>query len=74
MVRQHFPNMPLGFLDDPDNEKYHASYFNDFSPPLQPVWSQQDYVQISSKTRGMIMLGRSDGVLNPQGVRFGSAE
>jgi acetoacetyl-CoA synthetase len=23
---------------------------------------------------GITMLGRSDGVLNPQGVRFGSAE
>ena len=25
-------------------------------------------------TRGLVMLGRADGVLNPSGVRFGSAE
>lgn len=31
-------------------------------------------VVVNPKTRGIHMLGRSDGVLNPQGVRFGSAE
>jgi hypothetical protein len=31
-------------------------------------------VQIDKDTHGITMLGRSDGVLNPQGVRFGSAE
>jgi acetoacetyl-CoA synthetase len=29
---------------------------------------------INSKTGGVHMLGRSDGTLNPSGVRFGSAE
>lgn len=31
-------------------------------------------VQVDPKTGGITMLGRSDGVLNPGGVRFGSAE
>lgn len=31
-------------------------------------------VQVNPETGGITMLGRSDGVLNPQGVRFGSAE
>jgi acetoacetyl-CoA synthetase len=31
-------------------------------------------VLVNPQTRGINMLGRSDGVLNPQGVRFGSAE
>jgi acetoacetyl-CoA synthetase len=31
-------------------------------------------VQINSKTGGVQMLGRSDGTLNPSGVRFGSSE
>lgn len=29
---------------------------------------------ISEKTGGVVMLGRSDGTLNPNGVRFGSAD
>ena len=29
---------------------------------------------MNSETGGIIMLGRSDGTLNPNGVRFGSAE
>lgn len=31
-------------------------------------------VVLVDKTGGINILGRSDGVLNPQGVRFGSAE
>ena len=53
------------------------------------VWAHGDYCSISSKTGGITMLGRryitlilyiyifnlySDGTLNPNGVRFGSAE
>ena len=29
---------------------------------------------VNPKTHGIIIVGRSDGVLNPSGVRFGSAE
>ena len=29
---------------------------------------------IHPRTHGLVMLGRADGVLNPSGVRFGSAE
>ena len=29
---------------------------------------------VNPKTGGIHMLGRSDGTLNPSGVRFGSAE
>lgn len=33
-----------------------------------------DYCRINPKTGGIVMLGRSDGMLNPNGVRFGSSE
>lgn len=38
------------------------------------TWTHGDYIMINSKTGGITMLGRSDGTLNPSGVRFGSSE
>uniref|UniRef100_A0A8C6PZX3 Acetoacetyl-CoA synthetase n=1 Tax=Nothobranchius furzeri TaxID=105023 RepID=A0A8C6PZX3_NOTFU len=38
------------------------------------VWAHGDYCKINPKTGGIVMLGRSDGTLNPNGVRFGSSE
>ncbi|KND03687.1 acetoacetate-CoA ligase [Spizellomyces punctatus DAOM BR117] len=65
-----FPVMPVYFWNDPENEKYRAAYFSRF----EGVWYHGDFVLINSKTGGFHMLGRSDGTLNPGGVRFGSAE
>lgn len=38
------------------------------------TWTHGDYIKVNSKTGGITMLGRSDGTLNPSGVRFGSSE
>ena len=38
------------------------------------IWRQGDFIAVNPKTKGLMILGRSDGVLNPSGVRFGSAE
>ena len=38
------------------------------------IWRQGDFLVINPKTKGIIIQGRSDGVLNPSGVRFGSGE
>jgi hypothetical protein len=38
------------------------------------VWAHGDFLLVNPKTGGFLMLGRSDGTLNPSGVRFGSAE
>ncbi|KAF6031011.1 AACS [Bugula neritina] len=62
--------MPVFFWNDEDGSKYQKAYFSKFPG----VWSHGDYCQINKQTGGMLMLGRSDGVLNPNGVRFGSAE
>jgi len=86
---QPFPSQPVGFWAvDGDDEKdlitithgdqainynqkkYAASYFEKFPG----VWHHGDFVRFSPKTGGITMLGRSDGVLNPSGVRFGSSE
>ncbi len=64
-----FPSMPLGFWNEPDDRRYHASYFSRF----QNVWAQGDYAEITEND-GIIIYGRSDTVLNPGGVRIGTAE
>ena len=38
------------------------------------VWTHGDFVMIHPITKQLIFLGRTDGVLNPSGVRFGSAD
>jgi acetoacetyl-CoA synthetase len=64
-----FPSMPLGFWNDPDGEKYFAAYYAHFPN----VWTHGDF---AARTRhgGFIIFGRSDAVLNPGGVRIGTAE
>ncbi|XP_074258136.1 acetoacetyl-CoA synthetase isoform X3 [Saimiri boliviensis] len=41
---------------------------------ISGIWTHGDYCRINPKTGGIVMLGRSDGTLNPNGVRFGSSE
>ena len=64
-----FPSMPAGFWNDPKNEKYRGAYFERFPG----VWHHGDYCELTA-TGGMIFWGRSDAVLNPGGVRIGTAE
>jgi acetoacetyl-CoA synthetase len=64
-----FPSMPIGFWNDPDGRKYHAAYFDVFPG----VWRHGDWVEMTPHG-GMIIYGRSDAVLNPGGVRIGTAE
>jgi acetoacetyl-CoA synthetase len=64
-----FPTMPLGFWNDPDGSKYHAAYFEKFPN----VWRHGDWCEIT-KHDGLVIYGRSDAVLNPGGVRIGTAE
>ena len=64
-----FPSMPVGFWNDPDGRRYRAAYFERYPG----VWHHGDYVEITEHG-GMIIYGRSDAVLNPGGVRIGTAE
>ncbi|HTY66252.1 MAG TPA: acetoacetate--CoA ligase [Alphaproteobacteria bacterium] len=64
-----FPSMPVGFWNDPDGKKYHAAYFERFPN----VWCHGDWTAITERG-GVIIYGRSDAVLNPGGVRIGTAE
>ena len=64
-----FPSMPLGFWNDPDGAKYRAAYFEKYPN----VWRHGDWCEITEHG-GIVIYGRSDAVLNPGGVRIGTAE
>jgi len=64
-----FPSMPVGFWNDPDGRRYHAAYFERYPG----VWHHGDYVELTEHD-GIVIYGRSDAVLNPGGVRIGTAE
>ncbi|CAG9993650.1 unnamed protein product [Clonostachys byssicola] len=73
-----FPCQPLTFFGPNGDAKYRAAYFERFQDicgARGPVWHHGDFVKIPDPDTGsLLMLGRSDGVLKPSGVRFGSAE
>lgn len=62
----------IQFWGPDGDKKYKRSYFDRFNGTK--VWAHGDFVRFNPLTGGLIILGRSDGVLNPSGVRFGSAE
>ncbi|NQD94053.1 acetoacetate--CoA ligase [Pseudomonas sp. CrR25] len=66
---RHFPSMPVSFWNDEDGAKFQAAYFDTFPG----VWAHGDYAEETSHG-GLVIHGRSDAVLNPGGVRIGTAE
>lgn len=64
-----FPSMPVGFWNDPHGAKYRAAYFERFPN----VWRHGDWCEETAHG-GLIIYGRSDALLNPGGVRIGTAE
>ncbi|WP_207907721.1 acetoacetate--CoA ligase [Ancylobacter aquaticus] len=64
-----FPCMPVMFWNDPKGAKYHAAYFERFPN----IWCHGDFAEWTAHG-GLIIHGRSDATLNPQGVRIGTAE
>ena len=64
-----FPSKPVFFWNDPKGERYHHAYFSRFDN----VWCHGDWAELT-ENNGLIITGRSDAVLNPGGVRIGTAE
>jgi acetoacetyl-CoA synthetase len=69
VCKSPFPSMPVGFWNDPDQSLYRAAYFEKYPG----VWHHGDYVALT-ESGGMIIYGRSDALLNPGGIRIGTAE
>ena len=64
-----FPSIPLGFLEDKDNEKFKKAYFETY----KNVWHHGDFI-IETSNNSFVVEGRSDATLNPGGIRIGTAE
>ena len=69
VCRTPFPSMPIGFWGELNDEKYHSSYFSRY----KNIWTHGDFAKITAHG-GLIIYGRSDATLNPQGIRFGTSE
>lgn len=64
-----FPSRPVEFWNDPDGSRYRSAYFDRYPG----VWCHGDWIR-HSPHGGFTISGRSDAVLNPGGVRIGTAE
>lgn len=69
ICRNPFPSRPLDFLGDEDGSRFHDAYF----AANEGVWTHGDLIELDADGQVRIH-GRSDGVLNIQGVRIGPSE
>ncbi len=69
VITAPMPSMPVYFWNDPGQQRYRSSYFEDF-PGL---WRHGDWVRISPEG-SLVIYGRSDATLNRGGVRIGTSE
>lgn len=69
VILEPMPSMPIYFWNDPGDERYRKSYFDDYPG----IWRHGDYIRITERN-GVIIYGRSDATLNRDGVRIGTSE
>jgi len=69
VITEPMPSMPVAFWNDPDGERYRASYFE----PFPGVWRHGDWITILP-SGSCVISGRSDSTLNRGGVRIGTSE
>ena len=69
VCRRPFPSRPVGFLRDPDGSRFHGTYFTDHPG----MWTHGDLVDFEPDGTARLH-GRSDGVLNVDGIRIGPSE
>lgn len=70
VIDKPMPSMPIYFWNDANKKRYRASYFEHFPGK----WRHGDFIKINSKTKGIIIYGRSDATLNRHGIRIGTSE
>jgi acetoacetyl-CoA synthetase len=69
VITEPLPSMPIGLWNDPEDERYRASYFSMFPG----VWRHGDWIEITERGSAVIH-GRSDSTINRGGIRMGTAE
>ena len=65
-----FPSMPVGFWNDPDGQQVSGRVLRTISRACGTTATTSSMTEHD----GVIIYGRSDAVLNPGGVRIGTAE
>lgn len=73
VCKSPFPSMPVYFWNDTENRKYKAAYFEKHRANGLAIWAHGDYAELTEHG-GLVFHGRADAVLNPGGVRIGTAE
>ena len=69
VITEPMPSMPVSFWNDPDGDRYRASYFESYPG----VWRHGDWITIRP-SGSCVISGRSDATLNRGGVRVGTSE
>ncbi|WP_189567590.1 acetoacetate--CoA ligase [Persicitalea jodogahamensis] len=69
VILEPMPSMPLFFWNDPGDERYRHSYFENYPG----VWRHGDWIKITPRG-SVVIFGRSDATLNRGGIRIGTAE
>jgi len=69
VLTKPMPSMPIYFWGDPEDKRYHESYFEHFPG----IWRHGDWISIYPDG-GTVIHGRSDSTLNRGGVRMGTSE
>jgi acetoacetyl-CoA synthetase len=69
VIRQPMPSMPVCFWNDPGDERYRSTYFDQY-PGL---FRFGDWIVFTERGSSVIT-GRSDATLNRGGVRLGTSE
>lgn len=69
VCRRPFPSRPVRFLRDPEGTRFHEAYFADHPG----VWTHGDLIDFDADGSARVH-GRSDGVLNVNGIRIGPSE
>jgi acetoacetyl-CoA synthetase len=69
VITEPMPSMPVRFWNDPGDERYRASYFEQYPG----IWRQGDWVRFTERG-SCVITGRSDATLNRGGVRLGTSE
>jgi acetoacetyl-CoA synthetase len=64
-----FASQPIKFWNDEGNRRLVKSYFEKF----ENCWCHGDWIELTEHG-GVFISGRADAVLNPSGVRIGTAE
>jgi acetoacetyl-CoA synthetase len=69
VITRPMPSMPVGFWNDPGDERYRESYFADYPG----IWRHGDWIMMLPDG-GCVIYGRSDATLNRGGIRMGTSE